>query len=297
MTLDRGSGGGSTIPPTPSGSGTITELTSEDHSVAITDPEGPVTDLSVSGGGGVASLSGAGVENSPGILDQSGGMSIDDTEGDGFDVTTNGGVSFIENGQNGIGISILGIGEPLQLFGQGVAQTYISIGALASGYVHVSELEYPVVVAAGVNDTFTYTPIATGTPDVFTVAPGSYADVADLAAALNAATDSSDTRFDFGDGCGFVAGGVVVFVEMNAGDTLTPGPTDILVATLGWDNPSTATAQSDTLQLFGSGGAMQQTITGPLSTVVDPAAKAVLTSLLAALGASSGYGLVLDGTT
>lgn len=33
------------------GSGTITEITSDDSSVTIVDPEGPVTDLSVSGGG------------------------------------------------------------------------------------------------------------------------------------------------------------------------------------------------------------------------------------------------------
>jgi hypothetical protein len=50
--VNGGSGGGETVPPTSAGGGTISELTSTDDSVTITDPEGPVTDLSVAGGGG-----------------------------------------------------------------------------------------------------------------------------------------------------------------------------------------------------------------------------------------------------
>lgn len=52
------------------------------------------------------------------------------------------------------------------------------------------------------------------------------------------------------------------------------------------------------LGFFGlSPGAQRRTVTGLLSTVTDPAAKAVLTSIIAALATASGYGLIIDGTT
>jgi hypothetical protein len=41
----------------------------------------------------------------------------------------------------------------------------------------------------------------------------------------------------------------------------------------------------------------QQTVTGALSAVTDAAAKAVLTSIIAALAEATGYALVIDGTT
>ena len=50
--VNGGGGGGDVLPPQPSGGGSITEITSDDDSVTITDPEGPITDLSVSGEGG-----------------------------------------------------------------------------------------------------------------------------------------------------------------------------------------------------------------------------------------------------
>ena len=52
--------------------------------------------------GVVASLSGAGITDSPGILDQAGGMSIDDSEGDGFSVTTNGGITLSDDSDGGV---------------------------------------------------------------------------------------------------------------------------------------------------------------------------------------------------
>lgn len=53
-------------------------------------------------------------------------------------------------------------------------------------------------------------------------------------------------------------------------------------------------AGSDTLAFYGHAGATQQAVTGALSTVADAPAKAVLTSIIAALVAS---GLVTNGTT
>jgi hypothetical protein len=53
-------------------------------------------------------------------------------------------------------------------------------------------------------------------------------------------------------------------------------------------------AGTDTLAFYGHAGATQQAVTGALSTVADAPAKAVLTSIIAALVAS---GLVTSGTT
>ena len=55
-----------------------------------------------------------------------------------------------------------------------------------------------------------------------------------------------------------------------------------------------ATANTQKVSFYGGAGAVQQAITGALSTVADPPALAVLTSIIAAL---VGVGLVTDGTT
>ena len=47
--INGGVGGGDVIPPQSAGTGTIQEITSLDATVTITDPTGPITDLSVPG--------------------------------------------------------------------------------------------------------------------------------------------------------------------------------------------------------------------------------------------------------
>lgn len=148
--------------------------------------------------GGVASLSGAGVTESPGILNQAGGMAIVDEEGDAFSVLTNANINLISNSDEG----------------------YITINASGTG---------------GVN-------IGTG----------------------------NDTIAIVGEFLTYFAGGT------GALKLLSPG---------------------DTLSFWYATGAAQQTVTGALSTVTDASAKDVLTSILAALSATAGYGLVVDGTT
>lgn len=59
-------------------------------------------------------------------------------------------------------------------------------------------------------------------------------------------------------------------------------------------NVALGDAGTDTVGFYGHAGATQQAVTGALSTVADAPAKAVLTSIIAALVAS---GLVTDGTT
>jgi hypothetical protein len=51
------------------------------------------------------------------------------------------------------------------------------------------------------------------------------------------------------------------------------------------------------LGFFGSGAIGQPTVAGLLSSVTDAAAKAVLTSIIAALASTAGLGLVIDGTS
>jgi len=73
----------------------------------------------------------------------------------------------------------------------------------------------------------------------------------------------------------------------------------------GWDSPldpsalelwQNVTVSPTKLGFFATPMVEQQTITGALSDVSDPAAQAVLTSIIAAL-ADAGYGLVVDGTS
>ena len=90
-----------------------------------------------------ASFSGAGVDATTGVINQSGGMVITDTEDDGFTVGTNVGIIFDTGG--GFGVYCNGLGE-VRLGGINPAV------ASGSGLINL-----PLVVAAGVNDTFTYT--------------------------------------------------------------------------------------------------------------------------------------------
>lgn len=53
----------------------------------------------------------------------------------------------------------------------------------------------PLTVVTGTNDTFIYTPAATGTPETFTVAAGTYTTAADSATAMGAAIGGSAEAF------------------------------------------------------------------------------------------------------
>lgn len=251
------------------------------------------------GGGGIASLSGAGVTESPGILDQAGGLNLQDYENDGVELIT---VSVVNlSGQVGASVSA---GSPGAIASITASGSGIVGVASAPGVPYIIPNDTPTIpltVVEGVNDTFVMTPIGTGTPETFTIAPGTYATLNDLVNAVNAATGTdSDT---FVDNYQATAFSTDMYLEdfsgsNESGTTISFGPTDV-AADLGFsDNPNTAAASpGDQLNFFSSTGAVQQTVAGALSTVVDPAAKAVLTSLIAALGASAGYGLVIDGTT
>lgn len=246
-------------------------------------------------GGGVASLSGAGVTESPGILDQNGGMNINDTEGDGFVVATTGELQFTSNSESGIALAAPQSGIILSGSAFGFNGNGVKIGQNNNTFLPVqgSGPDFPYTVVTGVNDTLTYTPVSTGTPDVFTVAPGVYASAAELASAIDAAIDADDATFPAN--CQAL-GNVLYCFGPPPGDTITPGPTDLMVAVFDTDL-LTETLTTDFIGFMGSNPVEQQTVTGSLSTVVDPAAQAVLTSIIAALKTGTGYGLVIDGTS
>ena len=299
------------IKPWPNGSA-ITSLIAGTN-VTISDPSGPEPTINSEGGsgGGPVSLSGAGLTESPGILDQAGGMSITDSESDGFSVSTNGGISLqnsagfgielVDSSGNGIVINPYSGGD-IQMVGPGLGDTQITLGAkneVCSPLANALITSYiPLTVTTGVNDTFTYTPIGTGVPEVFTIAPGVYADVPSLQAAIQVATGtSSDTFSDYGYTNENPAGTTLLWTLTTVGDLLSEGPTDILQTIYGSniDGGARLIVSTDIISFFDSGfSGSQQTITGTLSAVTDPNVKAILTSLLTAL--ASKYGLVINGT-
>jgi hypothetical protein len=210
-----GSGGGETVPPTGGGSG-ITLITSEDETVVVTNPAGPTVDLSVpgGGGGGPVSLTGAGVTATPGILDQAGGMDIEDTEGDGFTVNSTGPITLSANGIHPISIG---------------ATVTIATGPGAG-------VDLPVTVVTGTNDQFRYIPVGTGIPETFIVAPGVCATLPDVADAWAAAVGTdSDT---FGDYVvPEVLGGQLIVIDGSVGDAISAGDANDFLVSIGYTSP------------------------------------------------------------
>lgn len=66
---------------------------------------------------------------------------------------------------------------------------------------------------------------------------------------------------------------------------------------LQYNGVTQVTIGNGTFALYGGAAATQPTVTGALSTVADAPAKAVLTSIIAALKAASGINAIIDGTT
>jgi len=94
------------------------------------------------------------------------------------------------------------------------------------------------------------------------------------------------------------AGGGIELVD-KGGEGVTiweQGVGPILLTAVGTGS-ITAGVSGDTLAFLGTTPIAMAAVTGALSTVVDPAAKAVLTAIIAALAPAAGYGLVTDSTT
>lgn len=99
----------------------------------------------------------------------------------------------------------------------------------------------PLAVVGGANDEFVYTPLG-GTPETFTVAPGVYASIGALGAAVMAATGSGSGEA-FSTICNVADDGThLIFTEIlhrANGSTITPGVNDV-AAGLGFtSNPNT----------------------------------------------------------
>lgn len=106
------------------------------------------------------------------------------------------------------------------------------------------------VIASGVNDEFVYTPAATGTPETFTIAAGTYPDLQTSLNAVLAAIGSAHGEA-FGTLVGIYnqAGAFTPYLmeagSIHNGDTITPGTHDA-TATIGWTgNPDTFSGGAD----------------------------------------------------
>ena len=300
------------------GGGGITLIESTDASVSVLNGEGPTVDLSVApSAGSLPGLSGDGdpiVANplTPAFIGQlyqdvSGGTGlwrgVSKVEGAwasvGGDSLTvfNGPEGFVINQFGQYEIASQAIHSAINIVGSGIEST-INVGIPLFWYsAGAGNPATPVTIVTGTNDTFLYN------GETFTVAPGVLNTVVDIANAMNAAIGSASGEA-FDTICGVAAlfddnepvqMHVVVFL-LASGDVLADGPTDFLTAVAGITAGS-AEAGGDKLGFFTATAIAQPTVTGALSTVVDPSAKAVLTSLLAAFSATAGFGLVLDGTT
>lgn len=104
----------------------------------------------------------------------------------------------------------------------------------------------PLVVVTGVNDTFVYTPVSTGTPEIFTVAAGVYNTIAAVKAAMGNAIGAAHGEL-FGTLIAVDGSGASITLTASLdntgiahnGDTISFGATDV-AASLGFTgNPDT----------------------------------------------------------
>jgi hypothetical protein len=135
----------------------------------------------------------------------------------------------------------------------------ISDGIAAYAEANEAPPVLPLVVVGGTNDTFIYTPVSGG-PETFTVAPGSYANVAACAAAMAAATGTDSDVF--GDyvtpsvSSGVILVSAVVTGAAHNGDTVKQALSghDVL-GRLGFTSPPEETRLTPTFT-FAGGGAL-----------------------------------------
>ena len=92
------------------------------------------------------------------------------------------------------------------------------------------------------------------------------------------------------------SGGVQISSKANV-SVLCPDGNFALLAQVGGVTIGQPVGDSSKIGFFGGPPEAQPTITGALSTVADAPAKAVLTSIIAALKTLTGVNLVIDGTT
>lgn len=202
----------------------------------------------------------------------------------------------------------------------------VTLSSLASASMLAStQPTDPLTVVTSVNDSFIYTPSG-GPPETFTIAPGTYLG-ASIPAAMASATGSlSGEPFSTYANVGtdgplnstLACIGVTLGTGQN-GDALNVGVNDVLVD-LGFTDGQTFAGGGNTnidgqssITLLPHQGVMVQwddatwfvnaavgistspsTVTGQLSAVTDTHAKAVLTSMLAAMVAA---GIATDSTT
>lgn len=115
-------------------------------------------------------------------------------------------------------------------------------------------------------------------------------------AATHGAVDGSTGRLTFG-----APGGTTQAVIIDASEVAGFNGDGSFAAGFG-TGATAADAEFTTgagvpIGFYGVSSVVQATVTGSLTTVIDPAVQAILTSLIAALSATAGIGVFIDGTT
>jgi hypothetical protein len=274
--------------PVVTNAGVQTVVAGANITVDDTDPHNPIV-TGTDGGGGVASLSGAGVTESPGDLVQAGGLTVNDT-GDGIQLYAEGSLQLSLSGRGNI--NVIGTGLPSSKINIGTAD-----GAGGGGY-YLPESSDTVLFPFDINsgDTITYTPSG-GSAEVFTPVPGTYNTPTDLINAINSAPGTDSDTFADVAYFEFITIGDAYYPQFSGegglGDTLQGTLVGILMSVTD-TTVFTATATSDALSFFSSsdGIGQQPAITAPTGgSVVDTQARAAINSLITLLGATSGFGL------
>lgn len=247
------------VSTTGGGGGLESVVGGTDITIDDTDPLNPIIN-STATVEPVASLSGAGLTESPGVLDQAGGLSITDLQSDGVSINSINELSFQTTSI--INLQLNGT-STIALTGNGYGGL-ISIGSLANsgGQVQSFGVGLPAVIEEGVNDTFVYTPISTNTPDTYTIAPGTYNNTTDFTNAIGEAVDSDSNNF-FQVATPQPAASNFITIVGAVGDILSSGPTDALL-TMGYDSPAPITTafSDDTLSYYGAGGIVGPQVSG-----------------------------------
>jgi hypothetical protein len=274
------------------------------------------------GGGGWPTVNGTGSGNLTATLavgdttgynltdNGSGGINITDTGGAGVNLTSSaaGGITLLNSGTAATNIESSSSGAILvQSAGTGAIQVNAGSGGLALSQASTGAITIETT-GGGATTGIALTTQATDTTGITLTDNSANGNGITLTAtgrnttgitlAMGAATNGGGIVLDQG-GVGAIflstTGGLA-----SAGIGLTTQATDtggiVLMdnSTVGVQLQGNATGK---LGMFNKAPVVQPTVAGALSTVADPSAKAVLTSIIAALSATAGLGAFVDGTT
>lgn len=266
------------------GGGSISTITSEDDSVTITDPDGPITDLSV-----VFPVSDITSEDATITINQTGSV---------FDLSVAGGgggtISTITSADGSIVVTDpTGPSTDVSAANANTAAGYritdtssagITLNEAGAGAIAITSSGGGITLDDSSDGT-----IAIGTSADVTVAIGN----SHGGGTIVTVTSSGGTTISDGSGGELVVDSDVALSTAGGVVSLTAGSA---VITLTHSDGGIAIAASN-MGFFSATPINQPTLTGDLTAVTDPNVKDLLTSLIGALSATAGLGLFIDGTS